>query len=161
MNRGKILYSLFFIHYSTMRYYFKHIDRFLIDHMGKWGVTYLRIALAIVFLWFGALKIAGISPVGELLEKTWSFIPTHIFLIILGIVEVLIGLGLAAKKFLRTTLLLLWVQMAGTLVTPFLSPGMFFSHGNFLLLTLEGEFVVKNFVLVAAGIVIGGYEVET
>lgn len=143
-----------------MAYFFKHLDRFLIHHMSKWGITYLRIALAIVFLWFGALKIAGVSPVVGMLEKTWEFVPTNIFVMILGVVEILIGIGLIAKKCLRTTLGLLWLQMAGTLVTPFLSPDMFFSHGNPLLLTLEGEFVMKNFVLIAAGLVIGGYEIE-
>lgn len=143
-----------------MHYFFKHLDRFLIDHMSKWGITYLRIALAIVFLWFGALKIAGVSPVVGMLEKTWDFIPTHPFVIALGVLEIIIGIGLLAKKCLRTTLALLWFQMAGTLITPFLAPDMFFSHNNPLLLTLEGEFVVKNFVLFAAGIVIGGYEVE-
>lgn len=143
-----------------MAYFFKHLDRFLIDHMSKWGITYLRIALAIIFLWFGALKIAGVSPVVGMLEKTWEFVPTNIFVIVLGVVEILIGIGLIAKKCLRTTLGLLWLQMAGTLVTPFLSPDMFFSHGNPLLLTLEGEFVMKNFVLIAASLVIGGYEIE-
>lgn len=143
-----------------MHYFFKHLDRFLVDHMGKWGITYLRIALGIVFLWFGALKIAGVSPVGELLEKTWSFIPTSPFVMGLGILEVIIGLGLLAKKYLRTTLALLWLQMAGTLMTPFLAPDIFLANGNPLVLTLEGEFIVKNFVLIAAGVVIGGYEVE-
>lgn len=143
-----------------MSYFFKHLDRFLIDHMGKWGITYLRVALAIVFLWFGALKIAGVSPVVGLLEKTWTIIPTGPFVMALGILEIVIGIGLLVKKFLRTTLALLWFQMAGTMITPFLAPDIFISHNNPLLLTLEGEFVVKNFVLFAAGIVIGGYEVE-
>lgn len=142
-----------------MRHLFKHLDRFLIDHMGKWGIVYLRIALGMVFLWFGALKIAGFSPVFDLLEKTWSFIPTSAFVIGLGILEIIIGIGLLAKKCLRTTLALLWLQMLGTLITPFLAPEIFFSHNIPLLLTLEGEFIVKNFVLIAAGIVIGGYEV--
>jgi len=144
-----------------MLYFFKHIDRFFIDHMGKWGITYLRIALAIVFLWFGTLKITGNSPVVPMLEHAWGFIPTPLFLLILGVVEILIGTGLLAKKWLRATLGLLWLQMLGILITPFLTHDMFFSYGNPLLLTFEGEFIVKNFVLIAAGLVIGGYEIES
>jgi uncharacterized membrane protein YkgB len=97
---------------------------------------------------------------GELLEKTWDFFPTAMFIIVLGMIEVIIGIGLLAKKYLRTILGLLWLQMLGTLITPILAPDIFFSHNIPLLLTLEGEFIVKNFVLIAAGIVIGGYEVE-
>lgn len=142
-----------------MPYFFKHVDRFMISHMGKWGVTYLRFALAIVFLWFGALKIFSQSPVAPMLETAWPFIPTYTFIIILGILEVIIGLGLILKKFLRVTLFVLWLQLLGTFFTIFLKPEMFF-HGNPLLLTMEGEFIIKNIVLFASGIVIGGYEVE-
>ncbi len=128
--------------------------------MHRWAIPFLRIALGIIFLWFGALKIFGVSPVAELVAKTYYFLPTKDFLFILGIWEVSIGLGLIFKIALRVTLALLWLQMAGTLMSFFLMPTLFFNNGNILLLTAEGEFVVKNLVLIAAGLVIGGYEVK-
>lgn len=143
-----------------MSHLFRHIDRFMIDHMGKWGITYLRIALGLVFFWFGILKLIGKSPVVELLTETWTFIPTPAFVFALGILEVLIGIGLMLKFQLRVVLALLWFQLLGTFITLGLTPTLFFVNNNPLLLTMEGEFIMKNLVLFASGIVIGGYEVE-
>lgn len=126
--------------------------------MRRYGVTALRIALGLVFLWFGALKIFGVTPVTELIRATYSFFPTEPFILILGIWEVLIGVGLLFRLCLRTTLALLWLQMLGTLVAPLLAPELFFVNQNPLLLTLNGEFIVKNLVLIAAGLVIGGFD---
>ena len=139
---------------------FQEFDRLCIQKMRMWGIPLLRVSLGIVFLWFGGLKIFGASPVTDLIAKTYSFFPVGIFVMILGIWEVAIGIGLIFKLLLRTTLALLWLQMAGTLFAVVFSPNLFFNNGNPLLLTAFGEFVVKNFVLIAAGIVIGGHEVE-
>lgn len=135
-------------------------DRSFIRLMHVWGIPALRIALGIVFLWFGSLKLFGVSPVVDLIEKTYYFFPTDDFLMVLGIWEVIIGIGLLLNLSLRVTLGLLWLQMAGTLLAPVFAPEIFFQSGNLLLLTVEGEFVVKNLVLIAAGLVIGGHEVS-
>lgn len=138
---------------------FNKLDRIFIIRMRRWGIPILRIALGIVFLWFGLLKVFDVTPVGAIIAGTYSFSPQREFLLVLGIWESLIGIGLIFKLFLRATLALLWIQMLGTIVAPLLSPGMFFQNWNPLLLTIEGEFVVKNLVLIAAGLVIGGHEV--
>lgn len=140
--------------------WFQKFDRVFIENMRKWGIPALRVALGIVFLWFGALKVLGVSPVVDLVRETYSFLPTDAFIMILGVWEAVIGLGLIFKKCLRCTLALLWLQMAGTLAAPLFAPTIFFVNGNPLLLTMEGEFVVKNLVLIAAGVVIGGHEVR-
>ena len=127
--------------------------------MNRWGIPILRFALGIVFLWFGSLKIFNVSPVAGLIAGTYSFLPLQTFMAVLGVWEVIIGIGLIFKLSLRITLAFLWIQMAGTLFSLILNPSIFFQGGNLLLLTTEGEFVVKNLVLIAAGIVIGGYEV--
>lgn len=139
---------------------FKHLDDFLIAFMRRYGISILRIALGVVFVWFGALKVLGVSPVVDLLRDTYSFFPQEPLILILGWIEVMIGVCLIFKLFLRSVLALLWIQMAGTFFTFFLNPPLFFSHGNILLLTQTGEFVVKNIVFIASGIVIGGYDVE-
>lgn len=139
---------------------FERLDKYLISEMHEWGIPVLRVSLGIVFLWFGALKLAGVSPVADLIHATYSFFPTDAFMLLLGIWEALIGLGLIFKIALRTTLFLLWLQMAGTFLAFALNPWIFFQHGNLFLLTADGEFVVKNFVLIAAGLVVGGYSVK-
>jgi len=138
----------------------KRLDRFLISEMHDWGIKVLRITLGIVFLWFGALKIFDLSPVTDLIAETYGFLPQDAFLLILGIWEVLIGIGLLAKFYLRVTLALLWLQMAGVIFAIILAPSMFYLQNNPLLLTVEGEFVLKNIVLIAAGLVIGGFEIK-
>lgn len=138
----------------------KNFDRVFISEMHRWAIPALRVSLGIVFLWFGLLKVFGVTPVGSLVGATYSFLPQESFLLALGVWETVIGLGLIFKIALRATLALLWLQMAGTFFAVILSPAMFFNGGNPLLLTIEGEFVIKNLVLVASGLVIGGYEVR-
>ncbi|TSC89286.1 MAG: hypothetical protein G01um10143_667 [Parcubacteria group bacterium Gr01-1014_3] len=138
----------------------KVLDEVFIDRMHAWAVPILRVCLGIVFLWFGLLKVFGVSPVVGLIQETYYFFPTKEFILILGIWEAAVGLGLIFNIALRATLALLWLQMAGTLFTFILKPAMFFSGYNPLLLTVEGEFVIKNLVLISAGLVIGGYGVK-
>ena len=138
----------------------KQFDHWFIGKMRQYGIPALRIASGVVFLWFGALKLAGVSPVVDLVSSTYSNLPADAFIKVLGIWEVLIGLGLIFKKCLRCTLLLLWLQMLGTVASPLFNPSLFFTDGNPLFLTMEGEFVVKNLVLISAGFVIGGHEVN-
>lgn len=137
----------------------KKFDSLLITNLHRWAIPVLRVALGIVFFWFGALKVLGVSPVVELVESTYSFLPASEFVIILGIWEMLIGIGLLSKRCLRTTLVLLWLQMFGTFISLALAPSMFFT-GNVFVLTIEGEFVVKNLVLVAASLVVGGHQIK-
>src|SRR2546422_2642951 len=140
--------------------WFSTLDKVLISEMHRWGIPLLRIALGGVFVWFGALKLFGVSPVKELVQTTYSFLPEPALLTVLGIWEVLVGIGLIFKLALRFTLALLWLQMAGTFAAALLKPSIFFRGANVFLLTTEGESIIKNFVLVASGIVIGGFEVR-
>lgn len=139
---------------------FKKFDSLFIEKLRANAIPWLRIALGIVFFWFGALKVIGQSPIAALIANTYSFFPTDAFIVFLGLWEMAIGIGLLSKFSLRVTLGLLWLQMLGTLVAPLSNPHIFFANGNPLLLTTEGEFVVKNVVLITAGLVIGGHEVK-
>jgi putative oxidoreductase len=132
-------------------------DRMVVPVLRRVALPALRISLGIVFLWFGALKLAGVTPVYDLIHATYSFLPTGPFVTILALWEMVIGIGLLTNKMMRTTLVLLWLQMAGTLAAPFLAPYLFIMHNNPLLLTTDGEFVVKNLVLIAASIAVGAY----
>ena len=136
------------------------LDERMIAFMHRHGIAILRIALGVVFFWFGSLKILGVSPVTAIVASTYSLFPTQSFILTLGFLEAAIGLGLMFKLFLRPTLFLLWLQMAGTFLSFALAPSLFFFQGNPLFLTVEGEFVLKNIVLIAASIVIGGFEIK-
>lgn len=134
-------------------------EQIFFKELHHWAIPVLRVSLGIVFLWFGALKLIGHSPIEYVITQTYSLLPAEEFILILGVWEMLIGIGLIFKIALRTTLVLLWIQMAGTILSPLFNPGLFFDD-NIFFLTTEGEFVVKNFVLVAASMVIGGYEIH-
>lgn len=124
--------------------------------MEAHGTTVLRMALGTVFVWFGALKLIGRSPVTGLVTDTIPWIEPEPLILGLGLLELAVGIGLMAGRLMRLVLALFWLQMGGTLLVPILLPHVTFQGGNPLLLTTEGEFIVKNLVLLAAGIVLGG-----
>jgi putative oxidoreductase len=128
--------------------------------LHRWSIPLLRLVLGLIFLWFGALKLFGASPVMNILAHTYWFLPVKTFAVAIGVWEVLIGTGLTFRRALRCTLVLLCLHLAGTFFALLLAPVLFFQDGNVLRLTVEGEFVVKNMVLVAAALVIGGHEVR-
>ena len=133
---------------------------YLLGLLHRWSIPALRVALGVVFLWFGALKLFGASPVMNILEHTYWFLPVRSFAVAIGVWEVLVGAGLMSKRALRCALGLLCLHLAGTFLALVLAPALFFQDGNLLRLTAEGEFVVKNMVLMAAALVIGGHEVK-
>ena len=140
---------------ERLRRRFAASDHLAARFMERHGVTVLRVALAIVFIWFGALKVLDRSPVEEIVKETVFFLPGNTFFFLLGLGEIVIGIGLLIPIALRVTLVLLWLQLGGTFLTLAVLPELAFQDGNPLLLSVLGEFVVKNIVLIAAGLVIG------
>lgn len=135
--------------------YFDKIDRTITKWMGENGLVILRISLGIVFFWFGVLKFfPGLSPAENLVRNTIYFINPDIFIQILAMWETLIGIGLITGKYMRITLLLLFLQMPGTAMPLFVLPDVVwntFPYG----LTLEGQYIIKNLVLIGGGLVLG------
>jgi len=131
------------------------LDEAVAGFLERYGITLLRLALAVVFIWFGVLKVIDRSPVEDLVKDTIYFLPEDTFFVVLGIWEIVIGVGLLIPVALRFTLLLFWLQMAGTFLSLIILPDRAFQDGNPFLLDVSGEFVVKNLVLIAAGLVIG------
>jgi putative oxidoreductase len=133
----------------------QHVDARLRPFLARIGVPLLRISLGVVFLWFGLLKILDVSPVSGLVSKTIYWFDPDVVVPALGAVEVFVGACLLAGRLMRIALPLLVLQMAGTFLVLVILPGIAFRDGNPLLLTVEGEFVVKNLVLFSAALVIG------
>ncbi len=117
------------------------------------AITLLRFTMGIIYIWYGILKIIGISPVEELVFRATHWIGTHHIVIFLGFFEVLIGLFLLVKKFLRLGLILLFLQFPGTFLPLFLNPEDCFTFIPFGL-TLEGQYIFKNLVLISGGLIL-------
>ena len=135
---------------------FNEIDIKISGFMGKYGLDVLRISLGIVFFWFGMLKFfPGVSPAEQLVRNTVYFIDPDLFIPILALWETLIGLGLIFNKFMRVTLLLLFLQMPGTALPLIILPEIVWKSFPFVL-TIEGQYIIKNLVLIGGGLVLGG-----
>lgn len=140
--------------------WFDRVDRQITEWMAAHGLTALRFALGIVFFWFGVLKLfPGASPAEDLAARTigaltLGAVPPAIALPVLAVWEMAIGLGLFIGRWMRATLLLLFVQMLGTITPLFLFPAETFTTFPFAP-TLEGQYIIKNVVIVAAAIVLG------
>jgi uncharacterized membrane protein YphA (DoxX/SURF4 family) len=139
---------------------FERVDTQLTDWMAIHGITLLRVSVGIIFFWFGALKLfPNLSPAEGLATETirlltFGIITPDISLPVLAVWEVLIGIGLLSGRFMRITLLLLFAQMMGTVTPLVLFPDQTFTAFP-IGLTLEGQYIIKNLVLISAGIVIG------
>jgi uncharacterized membrane protein YkgB len=132
------------------------LDEKVVRFMSSYAILIIRISLGVVFVWFGLLKVMGTSPVYDLASHVVYWLPPELFVPLLGIWEMAIGVGLLLGKALRVVLSLLFLQLAGTFLVLVMRPETAFQGGNPLLLTMEGEFVVKNMVLIAAGLAVGG-----
>ncbi len=144
----------------NLRSLYDQIDRSITGFMAKYGILLLRISLGINFLWFGLLKFfPGLSPAQDLAtntieQLTFGIVEPGVSIYILATWETLIGLGLITGLFLRATLFLLFLQMLGTLTPLILFPEQTFVRIPYAP-TLEGQYIIKNMVLISAALVVG------
>jgi uncharacterized membrane protein YkgB len=118
------------------------------------AVTLLRGSLGLVFVWFGALKVADLTPVADLVARTVPWLDRHLLLASLGTAEVVLGVALWLGRGLRWVAAIALAHLLGTFLVLVVQPQAAFQAGNPLLLTTEGEFVVKNLVLITACLVL-------
>ena len=141
---------------KTWRGLFKRMDPVITGWMANHAISLIRV----VFLWFGALKFfPGLSAAETLAGRTiealtFGRVLPSLSLPVLAIWESLIGLGLLTKVAPRLMLLLLYVDMLGTLTPLVLFPDETFKVFP-LIPTLEGQYIIKNLVLISASVVIG------
>ena len=145
---------------SKFQKWLDHLDVIIVRWLARYSLPFLRIGMGTVFLWFGALKFfPGLSPATDLAVRTidtltFGFIPSNISLILLATLETAIGLGFLTGRHMRLALGLLVFQMAGALTPLALFPRDAFIHFPYAP-TLEGQYIIKNLVLIGAGLVIG------
>lgn len=130
------------------------IDVRIIHFFQKVSIPTARFGLFVVFFWFGLLKVIGESPasglVQRLFESTIPFITFHSFLIGFGIFECIIGILFLIKGLERVVIPLLLVHMVTTFGPLVFLPSETWS--GFLIPTLEGQYIIKNLVIIASAI---------
>jgi uncharacterized membrane protein YphA (DoxX/SURF4 family) len=127
------------------------------QHVGglyrPYSITVVRISIGVVFCWFGVLKLfPAASPAEEIAaaamtKLTGGLLPAQVSLPLLGGAETLIGLALVTGLLLRPALALFFAHMTGVLASLALLPETMWHDG---MPTLEGQYVLKNIVLVTA-----------
>jgi len=123
------------------------------------SLTLLRISIGIIYLWFGALKFFhGYSPAEDLAintinRLTLGFVPQPVNIILLAIWECSVGLCLIFGKWVRAALVLFFVHMACTFTPLLFFPDVSFKFAPYGF-TLVGQYIMKNIVIVCAGVVL-------
>lgn len=138
-----------------MRAWFDRADLRISEGMDKYCQPLMRYSIALIFIWFGLLKPLGMSPEEELIKRTVYWVSPQVFLPVLGWWEVSVGLCLLYRPLMRIALLLLLLQLPGTMLPLVLLPEICFTQPPFGL-SLEGQYIVKNLFLVSAAFMIGG-----
>lgn len=120
----------------------------------EWLLYALRIALGIIFIWFGFQKFLGFNSVYQLMTNSITpFIAAGIGLKLFGILEILIGIFILFHVLPTLTYIILTLHLLGTF-TPFLFGTELMFDPYFPILSLNGEFVLKNIVLILTGLLI-------
>ncbi len=136
------------------------LDAMVAGVMRRYGLRSLRYSLAIVFIWFGILKPLGLSPAEPLVLRTVDWLPVFdpkTWLAMIGWWEVAIGVLFLFPLTIRFAIALLAMQMVGTFMPLVMLPDATFQAGRIPYgLTMEGQYIVKNLLIISAAMVIGG-----
>jgi uncharacterized membrane protein YkgB len=127
-------------------------------HRISFSISWVnRVALFIIYFWFGFLKLISRSPAETLVTNLHRMtighvIRIHCFLITLGIAECTIGLLWLVPRFTKWTIIIFFSQMFTTFLPLFIMPDQTWSH--FMVLSLSGQYILKNIVLIACALTI-------
>ena len=139
---------------------FDEVDRKISAFMGRWGTVAVRMSFGIIFIWFGILKPLGISSAEPLVIATVSWLPVfdgETWVSIIGWWEVAIGIAFLFRRTIRVAVALLALQMVGTFMPLVFLPDVTFQAGHFPYgPTLEGQYIIKNLMIISAALVVGG-----
>lgn len=138
---------------------FVQLENLIHRELVRYSLDVLRVAVGAVFLGFGVLKFfPGVSPAQGLVIATTDnlalgLVPGQVALVGIAAVECFIGLCMLAGRWMRLAIWLLALELVGILSPLVLLPGRLFS-GPYSAPTLEGQYVLKDVILIAAGMVI-------
>lgn len=115
------------------------------------SLTLSRIAIFVIYFWFGFLKLFDSSPanplVESLLNKTLPFVSFDQFIIFLGLLEMAIGVTFLIPKLEKIAITIFAMHTITTLMPMFLLPSI--AWQSFLIPTLEGQYMIKNLITIA------------
>jgi uncharacterized membrane protein YkgB len=136
------------------------VDQQIAAFMRRWGILALRVSLAVIFVWFGILKPLELSPAAPLVRATVGWMPLLSpdgWVAVIGWWEVAIGVTFLFRRTVRIAIALLALQMGGTFLPLVLLPEVAFQPGHIPYApTLEGQYIIKNLLIISAALVIGG-----
>ena len=118
----------------------------------------LRIPIFIIFFWFGFLKVLDLSPAQQLVKDTVFWMPllsAENWTYIIGLWEILIAVCFLFKNTTIIAMILLFIQMSGTFLPLIILPEVTFQDSNPLIPTLEGQYIIKNIIIITAALIIG------
>jgi len=118
----------------------------------------IRLPLFIIFFWFGLLKVIELSPARQLIIDTVFWMPIlspETWVVVIGYWEMFIAIFFLTKRTTFLAMILLFLQMSGTFMPLILLPDITFQSSNPLLPTLEGQYIIKNIIIITAALVIG------
>ncbi len=142
-----------------MRMPLRKIDIELIHFFRRISVPIARFGLFVIFFWFGILKVVDMSPasplVQNLFEQTIGFMPFSTFIVLFGLFECLIGILFIIRGLERVVIPMLFIHMVTTFMPLFLLPSVTWS--SIMVPTLEGQYIIKNLVIIAAAIGIAAH----
>lgn len=129
-------------------------DKAMIMHMKKWSMPMARFSIFVVYFWFGILKVFGTSPanpiVDALLQRTLPGVTFAEFIVAFGVVEVLIGIMFLVPHLTRLAIFVLCLHLITTIMPLFVLREA--TWQSFLVPTLEGQYIIKNILIVAAAV---------
>jgi len=141
---------------------FERFDQ-LDTNINKWlvanSINILRFCMGLVFVGFGVLKFFyGVSPIESLATRTTTVLTLGVFaghnaMIFVAVLECIIGCCFLTGRFLRIGVWLLALQMIGAMSPLLIYPSELFP-GPLHAPTLAAQYIIKDIVLIAAGMVI-------
>ena len=135
------------------------IDVHIISWLRRYSVVLARASLFLVFFWFGILKIVSTSPANPLVEAllhhTLPFISFERFIVLFGAYEMLIGIAFLIPGLERIAIALLIPHTLTTVLPLFFLPQI--TWQSFLTPTLEGQYIIKNCVIIALAFTIAAH----
>lgn len=142
-----------------MKSLIRTIDQQIALWMRRWSIPAVRISFGIIFIWFGILKPFDVSSAENLLKATVVWLPVgtpEFWLIVIGWWEVAIGVTFLFSKTTKIAIALLFLQMFGTFMPLVVLPEVTFQNNNILTPSLEGQYIIKNIMIISAALVLGG-----
>ena len=137
----------------------ENFDIRTIHFFRRISIPFARVALFIVFFWFGFLKVIGESPasplVQALFDRTIHFMSFDTFIILFGLYECVIGILFIIPRLERVVMPLLFLHLITTIGPLILLSSVTWT--SFLIPTLEGQYIIKNVLIVASAIVVAAH----